>query len=174
MTNRPRLCWTSAAFLTVAGSVVAFWVQVTHARADTPPPAARPALAVTVVRPQLATLPIRVAANGDIAAWQEASVGTEADGLRLVKVQVDVGDRVRRGQVLATFDAAPVATELAHRRAGLAESEAALAEAAANARRARELQASGALSAQQIHQYVTAERTAQARRDAARAAARTQ
>jgi RND family efflux transporter MFP subunit len=175
MTNRHRICWPSApALLTIACSVVAFWVQVTNAQAETSPPAARLALTVTVIQPQLATLPIRVPANGNIAAWQEASVGTEANGLRLTEVKANVGDSVRSGQVLATFESAPVATELAHSRAGLAESEAALAEAAANAQRARDLQATGALSAQQINQYVTAERMAQARLEAAKAVARTQ
>lgn len=175
MTNRRRICYFSAlAFLVVACSVTAFLVQASYAQAEKDPPAAKPALAVTVVQPLLATVPIRVPANGNIAAWQEASVGTEANGLRLTEVMVNVGDRVRRGQVLASFDSAPVATELAHSRAGLAESEAVLAEAAANAQRARDLQATGALSAQQINQYVTAERMAQARHEAARAAARTQ
>jgi RND family efflux transporter MFP subunit len=175
MTNRRRICWPSAPILlAIACSVAAFWVQVANAQAERSLPAAKPALAVTVIRPQLATLPIRIPANGNIAAWQEASVGTQANGLRLTEVKVNVGDRVRRGQVLATFESAPVATELAHSRAGLAESEAALAEAAANAQRARDLQATGALSAQQINQYLTAERMALARQEAARAAARTQ
>jgi RND family efflux transporter MFP subunit len=175
MSNRRRIFWLSApALLVIAGSVTAFLVQVANAQAEKSLPPAKPALAVTVIRPQLATLPIRVPANGDIAAWQEASVGTEANGLRLTEVKVNVGDHVRRGQVLATFESAAVATELAHSRAGLAESEASLAEAAANAQRAHELQATGALSAQQINQYVTAERMAQARHEAARAVARTQ
>jgi HlyD family secretion protein len=56
----------------------------------------------------------------------------------------------------------------------VAEAEASAAEAAANAQRARDLQASGALSAQQINQYLTAERTAQARLEAQRAAAQVQ
>ncbi len=56
----------------------------------------------------------------------------------------------------------------------VAEAEATLAEATANAQRARELQTTGALSAQQIAQYLTAERTAQARLEAQRAAAKTQ
>jgi len=59
-------------------------------------------------------------------------------------------------------------------RATVAEAEAHLAEAAANAQRARELSTTGALSAQQINQYLTAERTAKARVDAARAAAKVQ
>lgn len=175
MSHRRRIFRSSAPVLLVtACSVAAFLVQVANAQAGKSLPPAKPALAVTVILPQVAALPIRVAANGDIAARQEASVGTEANGLRLTEVRGDVGDRVRRGQVLATLESAAVASELAHSRAGLAESEAALAEAAANARRARDLQASGALSAQQIHQYLTVERMAQARHEAARAVTRTQ
>jgi RND family efflux transporter MFP subunit len=56
----------------------------------------------------------------------------------------------------------------------VAEAEANLAEAAANAQRARELQGSGALSAQQVAQLLTAERTAQARLEAVKAAQQVQ
>lgn len=135
---------------------------------------AKPALTVTVTTPQPSTVPLKIAANGNVAAWQEASIGTEANGLRLAEVRVNVGDVVKRGQVLATFASDTIAAELAQTRAAVAEAEATLAEAAANAQRARELQASGALSAQQINQYLTAERTAQARLEAQRAAAKTQ
>ncbi len=135
---------------------------------------AKPALTVTVTTPQASTVPLRIAANGNVAAWQEASIGTEANGLRLAEVRVNVGDVVKRGQVLATFAADTIAAELAQTRAAVAEAEATLAEASANAQRARELQATGALSAQAINQYLTAERTAQARLEAQRAAAKTQ
>lgn len=135
---------------------------------------AKPALTVTVTTPQAASVPMKIAANGNVTAWQEASIGTEANGLRLAEVRVNVGDVVRRGQVLATFAADTIAAELAQTRAAVAEAEATLAEAAANAQRARELQATGALSAQAINQYLTAERTAQARLEAQRAAAKTQ
>ncbi|RYY71997.1 MAG: efflux RND transporter periplasmic adaptor subunit, partial [Comamonadaceae bacterium] len=160
--------------LVIALAVAAAAVQVASAEPSATQPAARPALAVTVIQPVPAQLPIRIAANGNIAAWQEASVGTQANGLVLSEVRVNVGDRVRRGQVLAVFEAAPVVADLAHSRAALAEAEAALGEAAANGQRARDLQSSGALSAQQINQYLTAERTAQARLAAAQALAETQ
>jgi RND family efflux transporter MFP subunit len=129
---------------------------------------------VTTTVPQTTPLPLRIAANGNIAAWQEASVGTEVNGLRLAEVRAGVGDVVRRGQVLATFVPDTVEAELAQLRAAVAEAEALLADATANAQRARELSASGALSAQQINQYLTAERTARARLDAQRAAAKAQ
>jgi RND family efflux transporter MFP subunit len=143
---------------------------------DKKPPAAapRPALSVTTTQPQLASLPLKIAANGNIAAWQEAIIGTEANGLRLAEVLVNVGDVVRKGQVLARFTPDLLQADVAQVRAVVAEAEAALAEAAANAARARELQSSGALSDQQINQFMTAERTAQARLEAQRAQANAQ
>jgi len=132
------------------------------------------ALTVSTTTPQRATLPLTVSANGNIAAWQEASVGTEANGLRLAEVRANVGDVVTRGQVLAVFAPDTIQADLNQTRAAVAEAQANLAEAAANAQRARELQTTGALSAQQINQYLTAERTAKARLDAQHAAAKVQ
>jgi RND family efflux transporter MFP subunit len=135
---------------------------------------AKPALTVTADTARHEMLPLRFAANGTVAAWQEASVGAEANGLRLESVRVNVGDRVRRGQVLASFAPETTQAELARLDAAVGEAEASAAEAAANADRARSLAASGALSAQQIQQYVTAEQTAAARLVAQRAALRAQ
>ncbi|MFC5496724.1 efflux RND transporter periplasmic adaptor subunit [Caenimonas terrae] len=129
----------------------------------------RPALTVTTALPQRVSLPVRLAANGNIAAWQEASVGAEAGGQRLTEVRANVGDRVAKGQVLATFAADTLGAEAAQARASLGEAQANAANAAADAERARSLQATGALSASQINQYLTAEKTAQARVEAARA-----
>jgi RND family efflux transporter MFP subunit len=131
--------------------------------------AGKPALTVTTTTPQQAMLPVTLAANGSLTAWQEASVGAEASGLRVAEVRVNVGDRVRRGQVLATFANDTVRADVAQARAALAEAEAAAAEAASNAQRARNLAQTGALSASQINQYLTAEKTAHARVQAAQA-----
>lgn len=130
----------------------------------------RPALAVTVAVPVEQAVPVRVSANGEIAAWQEAVIGSDVPDLRLKEVRVDVGDRVKAGQVLAVFDDAIPKAEVAQARASVAEAEAAVAEAAANAKRARDLKGSGALSTQLATQYLTGEQTAQARLEAARAA----
>ncbi|AVP56723.1 efflux RND transporter periplasmic adaptor subunit [Pulveribacter suum] len=141
-------------------------------RADTAPAAAaapRPALTVTVVQPQQGQVAERLSANGSVAAWQEASIGSEANGLRLTEVRVNVGDTVRAGQVLATFAPESVQAEAAQARASVLEARAAAAEAQANAERARTLIQSGALSQQQIQQYSTAAQTAQARVEAAQA-----
>ena len=129
-----------------------------------------PALTVTTIRPTTASLPLQLTANGNVAAWQEAVIGNESNGLRLTEVRVNVGDVVKKGEVLAVFSADTVNADVAQARASLAEAQANATEAQANARRARAVQASGALSEQQISQYLTAEQTAKARIESARAA----
>lgn len=123
----------------------------------------RAALTVTTVKPQAADWPLVLSANGNISAWQEAIVGSELGGLRLAEVLVNVGDVVQRGQVLARFAGESVAADLAQQEAAVEEARAALSEAESNAERARTLSSSGALSAQQTTQYMTAERSAKAR-----------
>ncbi len=132
-------------------------------------PANKPALTVTAAQPQRTSLPIKLAANGNVTAWQEAIIGSESSGLRLTQVFANVGDVVKAGQVLATFSTDSTQADVAQARASLVEAQAAAADAAGNAERARTLQSSGALSVQQINQYLTTEKTARAKADAARA-----
>ena len=178
----PKTLWAIAAMAVLALGATAATLAVQAAddkaakpeKSATAASAAKAALTVTVVQAQKAELSTALSANGNVAAWQEAIVGAESNGMRLAEVRVNVGDVVRRGQVLATFAADMAQADLAQSKAAVAEAEATLAEAGANAQRARDLQASGALSAQQINQYLTAERTAQARLDAVRASAKMQ
>lgn len=130
---------------------------------------AKTALTVSLTSAARADWAQTLQANGSVAAWQETVVGAELSGLRLAEVQVNVGDRVRRGQLLAQLSADSVKAELAQSRAGAAEAQATLSEAQANAERARSLQPSGAISASQVQQYLTAEATAKARLEAAQA-----
>lgn len=125
-------------------------------------------VATTVVTE--AMLPLQVPATGSIVPWQEASIGAEGEGLRLIDVTVNVGDTVKRGQVLALFYSDIVAAELAEAKAAVTQADAEVMEATANAQRAKSLDRTGALSAQQINQYLVAEMTAKARLDAMRAA----
>jgi RND family efflux transporter MFP subunit len=129
----------------------------------------KPALTVTVAKPEATELMLTLAANGNVAAWQEAVVGSESNGLKLAEVRVNVGDLVKKGQVLAVFSPETVQADIAQSRASLAEARATAADAAGNAARARTLQATGALSQQQINQYQTTEQTAKARVEAAEA-----
>ena len=165
--TRFRLAALAVAALFVIGAIGAHAADDKKA-ASAP---AKAALTVTVAQAQQSTLSRGISANGSIAAWQEASIGTEANGLRLADVKVNVGDVVKRGQVLATFAPDTMQADVAQIRAAVAEAEATLAEASANAQRARGLQTTGALSDAAINQYLTAERTAQARLEAQRAMA---
>ncbi|WP_150047226.1 MULTISPECIES: efflux RND transporter periplasmic adaptor subunit [Methylomonas] len=130
---------------------------------------ANPALSVTIVQPQMRQMPNRLTANGSIAAWQEAVIGAEIGDLRLAAVKVQVGEFVKKGQVLADFAEESVLADLAQARALVAEAEANLAEAQVNAERARKASLSGAFSAQQVDQYTTAAKTAAAKLQSAHA-----
>jgi HlyD family secretion protein len=169
-----RLKFSPTAFAVIAACVLATGGALvfsgTSRAADEPKASQpRPALTVSTAQAQRTSVPLRLAANGNVAAWQEASIGAESNGLRLTDVRVNVGDVVKAGQVLATFSSETIQADVAQMRASLLEAQANAAEAAANAERARSLQATGALSQQQIQQYTTAEKTAQARVEAARA-----
>ena len=165
LTSHPATLALAVFLLASAG----LWTysSATHAQDSAKSP--RPALTVQTAPPQRTAMAQRLAANGNVAAWQEASIGAESNGLRLTEVRVNVGDSVKAGQVLATFAAEMVQADVAQARASLLEAKAHAAEAASNAERARTLQASGALSAQQIEQYTTAAQAAQARVEAAQA-----
>lgn len=136
-----------------------------------PAPATRPAsLSVAAVTPTHVSWPQTVAAQGAIAAWQESTIGTEIGGLRIAQVLVDVGDSVKRGQEIATLSQDSVIAEVHQQEAAVAQARANLAEARSDADRARTVRSSGALSEQQIQQYLIAEETAQANLAAAQAA----
>jgi len=127
------------------------------------------ALTVTVVQPQQQNWEQTFTANGNIAAWQEVVIGSELSGQRLTRVNVNVGDEVRRGQVLAEINSETIRADLAAAKASYAEAQAVLADAITNNKRIQQLKNTGAISAQESTQYQTSQATAQARLDAAKA-----
>ena len=131
--------------------------------------AAKPALTVSLVTPEQVDWPQVLAANGSVVAWQEAVIGPEISNFRITEVRVQVGDQVKKGQVLARIASDTVESELAEARASVAELQASAAEAKGNAERAKELRTQGFYSSQLNTQYQTAEHTATARLAAARA-----
>lgn len=172
MTFHPQKTRLITALACLGIALIAYSARAADEKADAAkakPATVKPALTVTTTKPAMQEWPNKLSVNGNVAAWQEASIGAETNGLRLADVRVNVGDVVRKGQVLASFAQDTLQAELAQSRASVAEAEAALAQAQADAERARSLQASGALSAQQINQLLTAEQTARARLDAAKA-----
>ncbi|MDX8128507.1 efflux RND transporter periplasmic adaptor subunit [Methylomonas sp. OY6] len=157
-----------AALLLLIGIGVAIG-RVSQPAPSTEAPAANPALSVSAIRPQTHDIPLSLTANGSIAAWQEAVIGAEIGDLRLSAVNVQIGEAVKKGQVLATFSDESVLADVAQARGIVAEAEANLAEARLNAERARKVSVSGALSAQQVDQYLTGAKTAEAKLQSAKA-----
>jgi RND family efflux transporter MFP subunit len=135
-------------------------------------PASKPALTVSVVQPAQRLWAQSVSASGHVVAWQESSIAPEVGGLRIVALDANVGDRVKKGQRLAQLNAVTLEAELAQTRASVAEARAGLAQAKAEAERARQLQAAGMMSASQAAAQITAETTAAARLVSAEAALR--
>ena len=131
--------------------------------------AAKPSLTVTVTTPQTASLVQKISANGNLAAWQEAVIGAEANGLKITEVRVNVGDRVQRGDVLATLQSETLRAELAQAEAALAEAMAIAQEAKSQSDRARSLQQQSFFSNAQLSQTLAADASAQARVQSARA-----
>lgn len=114
-----------------------------------------PALTVTSAAPGEKTWPVTLNASGAVAAWQEASIGAQIGGYQLIDVRANVGDSVKKGQVLARFDPALLLAEQAQLQAGADQ-------AAANRQRALSLQGSGGMSDQDVLQFVTQAKTAEA------------
>ncbi len=137
-------------------------------------PPARPVRSVSLITPKVEMWPDQIEAQGNIMPWQETRVGTEIGGLRLVSVLANVGDVVKKGQVLARLNPAPVEADLEAVNAQLMEMQAALAQAVATLDRGRRLAPSGGVSQQELTLYETQKQTAEARVNAARAQGKTQ
>lgn len=105
---------------------------------------------VTVVTPALANVDDVVAFTGTIAARDEMPINVEGEGGRIAAVLVEVGDRVRAGQVLARLDTSVQQPQVGSLEAALEEARANAELAQADYRRAAAVAASGALSAQEI------------------------
>jgi len=129
----------------------------------------KPVMTVETVMPHSGSWPETLTASGNVAAWQEAVIGAEVGGARLIAVEVNVGDRVRKGQILARLDPASLRAQQAQRVAEVAQAEASLAKAKAEAERAAKLEQTGSISQQDIEQYRTTAATAEAQYQLAKA-----
>lgn len=118
-------------------------------------PTTRAALVVTTAAAQSQMLPAVIQASGTVAAWQEASVGSRSSGLPIVAINADIGDTVRKGQVLARLDDSTTAAAVARAEAQLAQAQARADEARINRDRALQLAGQKLLSQQDVLQATT-------------------
>lgn len=156
------------ATLVLVAALAATGLKATSAHPQ-PVKAAKSVMSVTTLVPVEKRWPVQLAASGSIVAWQEAVIGAETGGLRITALYADVGSRVKRGQLLAELARDSVQAEVRRYQAALASARASLAQAKANADRARQVRGSGAISEQQVNDYLATELTAQAAVDLAEA-----
>jgi RND family efflux transporter MFP subunit len=159
-----KLIWTLGFWMGLSPLFV-----VAQDQTPKPPVSVKPSLTVSVTLPQPAAMVQALQANGSLAAWQEAVVGAEANGLKITEVRVNVGDRVQRGDVLATLQSDTLRAELAQAEGSLAEASANAQETKLQADRARALQQQGFYSSAQLSQALATEVSAAARVQSARA-----
>lgn len=129
------------------------------AKAEKTETQAAPALTVQLATATTADWPETLQVSGPIVAWQEAIIGSEISGQRLTELKVNVGDRVKKGDVLVRYNIDTL-------RAELAELEANSEQAENDRGRAIALAESGAMSRQQMESYVNQAAVAKARLDA--------
>lgn len=118
---------------------------------------------VTVLIPGRSEVTRTISFTGTINARDETAIGVEGEGARIAAVLVEAGDRVKRGQLLVRLDNSVAQPQLRSIEAALEEARASAALAAAEARRADDVAASGALSAQEIERRRSAAVSAEAK-----------
>ncbi len=109
-----------------------------------------------------------VTATGTVSAWREMPIGAETSGLAVVAVDVDEGDRVRKGQRLAKLNDALLQAQIAQQDAVIAEAEATLARARSDLDRANRV-TKGVLTEQATEERATLVKTSAAKLAAAKA-----
>lgn len=133
--------------------------------------AAAPAasLAVTLAGAELKPVQRSLIASGPVAAWEEMQLGVELSGLRVTALHADVGQRVRKGQVLLEIDHRTLDSDLRQVQAALDEAAAGVGLAQVNLGRGQALAKSQLISASALDELRAALVQAQARQATTRA-----
>lgn len=127
------------------------------------------ALPVSVVLVSRQTISHAVMASGPVSAWEEMQLGVELTGLRITALPIDVGQSVRRGQVLLELDHRMLDSELAAARASLNEARVGTELAQSNLRRGQTLASSQMISQSALDELRANVSSSQARQATARA-----
>lgn len=124
---------------------------------------------VTAQAVSVVTVARRVTASGDIVAWNEVVVGAETGGLTAIRVLVDEGAWVRKGQPMLQMNDDLLRAQVRQQEASVAAARATLAQAQAALARARELRERGYLAQAGLDNAVANQATATAQVQAAEA-----
>lgn len=118
---------------------------------------------VTVIAPGLTSVTGTIEVPGQIAARRSMPVGVEGEGGRVVRVPVDAGQWVEKGQVLAVIDRSVQVQQAAAQAAQIDVAKADAALAQANLDRALQLVAKGFVSTADIDRLTATRDSARAR-----------
>lgn len=126
-------------------------------------------LSVETVMPSQDNIGSTLKADGTISAKDIANVSAKVSGVAIERILVEEGQRVKAGQVLAIFDTDAVRQQIVQAEADVAEAEATLANAKADAIRVLPLIDIDAISKQEADRYRTSELQARAALQASKA-----
>lgn len=119
-------------------------------------------LSVETVMPNQDDIGATLSADGTINAKDTANVSARVTGVAIEQILVEEGDRVKAGQVLAVFDTNAMEQQVLQAEADVAEAEATLGNASADAARVLPLIDIDAISRQEADRYRTSEVRARA------------
>ncbi|MGH8049934.1 MAG: efflux RND transporter periplasmic adaptor subunit [Arenimonas sp.] len=120
-------------------------------------------MAVTLAKVQTRTIERSIIASGPISAWEEMQLGVELSGVRVTSLHVDVGQSVKRGQLLLELDHRTLDSDLRQADASLSEAKAGVQLANINFNRGQQLAKSQLISASALDELRAGVVQAQAR-----------
>ena len=120
-------------------------------------------MAVTLAKAQTRNIERSIIASGPVSAWEEMQLGVELSGVRVTSLNVDVGQSVKRGQLLLELDHRTLDSDLRQADASLSEAKAGLQLANINFNRGQQLAKSQLISASALDELRAGVVQAQAR-----------
>jgi len=139
--------------LIIAAIAVAALLWVRHVRTQSPAAAASTANSipvVTVTTPGSRAVTSRITFTGALAARYDMPIGSDTDTGRIKEIDVEAGDNVKQGQVMAKLDGSVLLPQVNRLAASVEEAKAEAALSAAQYKRGLGVQSAGALSAEEI------------------------
>lgn len=150
-------------------AAVAMTLALSACGKDDPTGVAPSTLAVTLATAEQRPIQRSVIASGPVSAFEEMQLGVEISGARVTALNVDVGQAVRKGQVLLELDHRTLDSELAQADAALREADASVALATSSFNRGSPLAKQQLISASALDELRANRAQAEARRSTVRA-----
>ena len=158
-----RGTWIVAGILLLIVILVSMRIMRSHAGGGVAPLSQNSIPLVSVIAPKLLPVTASVTFTGTIFARNDIPIGVEGDAGRVIAIYVEAGDRVKRGQLMAKLDQSVLKPQANRLNASLEEARAQAALSMAEYNRAKGVEASGALSAEEIERRRAAAVTDEAR-----------